>query len=156
MISRTFSHTKDSMIKTFALSGIGSNMKVTLDGSHDMVLQVDQPAPMGTGAAANPIETVMAGLLGCEQFTATLLSQKMGTSIDSIEWDLKSDLDLAGLMTGVYMQPFKTIQITAKVHGDIDDSQLQELGHQVHELCPVASMFSFLPDLDFEVNWIKM
>ncbi|GIQ89037.1 OsmC/Ohr family protein [Kipferlia bialata] len=149
-LSHSFSH----HVKTYSLSAVGTGMKaVTTCGSHDVI--VDQAVQSGgTDLGANPLETVFAGLLGCEQATAMYIAMQEKLDIQGIDWSLTSDIDVGGFLglPDASPQAYKTLNVEGVVSGNVTDEQLEHLCHAVHDRCPVASLFGHAEDIDFTMT----
>merc|ERR1712217_246459 len=97
----------------------GSGMKMTgvADGVHKV--HTDEPTSIGgTDTAANPLQTVLGALSGCEQAASFFVAKKMKLPIGDIDYEVVGEVDI-----NVKKSCFKKVTVTAKVSGDVEDKK---------------------------------
>lgn len=143
--------------KYYSMTGVGrrSLVEMTTDTAH--VLRTDVPRRMGgTDAAPQPVEHLLAALIGCAQATAVFVGRRMQPRlvVDEIEFDLRAWRDERGALAMPIdeLPPvparLQAVEGTAKVrfnrgrngYGGISEDQMRLLGEQVEARCPVANM----------------
>ena len=138
-------------IKRYELRGIGRNSMVEMHTNTGHTLKTDVPKKMGgTDVAPQPVETLLAALIGCTQATSIFVGRNMTPRIfiDRMEFDLRADRDERGALA---MPIDKTPDIPARltsIHGMIrvfaksplSISELKLLSEQTEARCPVANM----------------
>ena len=139
--------------KSYHISGQGrgSAVEMTTDTGHE--LSTDVPKNMGgTDTAPQPVEHLLAALIGCAQATAIFVGRSMKPRllIDKIEFDIQAHRDARGAL----QQPIEeTPGIPARLQyvsgpakvffkgsANISTDQLHLLGEQTEARCPVANM----------------
>src|SRR5699024_3110095 len=64
-------------------------------GDHELV--VDEPAGLGgDNLSANPVETALAGLIGCQVVTYRVWAHNLGIAVDDVAVETVGDIDLHG------------------------------------------------------------
>ena len=110
-------------------------------------LRTDTP-PSGGGkdTAPQPVETLLAALIGCEGATADFVARMLRTKIRSIDFELEASRDPQGAAhlpvdaTAPAVSRLARIWGVAHVEIDGDDELIERIGRIVHERCPVANM----------------
>ena len=139
--------------KSYHISGQGrgSAVEMTTDTGHE--LSTDLPKKMGgTDTAPQPVEHLLAALIGCAQATAIFVGRSMKPRllIDKIEFDIRAHRDARGALqqpideTPSIPARLQYVSGTAKVFfkgsANISPEQLHLLGEQTEARCPVANM----------------
>ena len=105
----------------------------------------------GNDTAAQPVETLLAALIGCESATAHFVARQFRVKIDSIDFALDAVRDVRGSAHIPVEEPapapnrLQEITGVARVTTDdpnVDEELLVRLGNVVHERCPIANMVS--------------
>ena len=110
-------------------------------------LKTDTP-PSGGGedTAPQPVETLLAALIGCEGATADFVARMLRTKIRSIDFELEASRDPQGAAHLPVDAPAPAVSRLTRIWGvahveiDADDEIIEEIGRIVHERCPVANM----------------
>lgn len=151
-------------MKTYQINGTGRNSVVEMITNTGHSLKTDVPKRMGgTDDAPQPVETLLAALLGCTQATAIFVGRNMVPRIliDKIDFDIQAERDERGALT---MPIHETPVIPARlkrIHGTIhvfakstlSQEQLATLTTQTEARCPVASMV-IASGCNLDVKWI--
>jgi len=157
LASRSFS----SRLKRYSVVGRGEgcwSRCVTGGGS---VVVTDTPrSDGGGGSAAEPVETLLSALIGCEQATAHFVSRMLRPRlrIDRIEFLLEAERDTAGsshlpvTVTPPVAAALKCIKGSAKVHvkDPATPADIHRLGDIVAKRCPVAALLN----CPLHIDWI--
>lgn len=116
----------------------------------------------GSARAAEPVETFLAALIGCEQATAHFVSRMLRLGIDRIDFQVGASRDPRGSMTRpVTDDPpvsarLQAVWGTARVYPsspDVTADDVRLLGEIVHKRCPVASTL-IASGCDFHLDWV--
>ncbi len=110
-------------------------------------LRTDTP-PSGGGkdTAPQPVETLLAALIGCEGATADFVARMLRTKIRSIDFELEASRDPQGAAHLPVDAPAPAVSRLTRIWGvahveiDGDDELIEKIGRIVHERCPVANM----------------
>lgn len=116
-------------------------------------LQTGVPKKMGgSDKAPQPVEHLLAALLGCTQATAIYVGRMMNPRllIDKIEFDVEAYRDERGALQqpidelpaipARLQQVSGTVRVHLKKGIRVSDEQLRVLGEQTEARCPVANM----------------
>jgi len=156
--------------KSYSISGTGreSSVQMTTNTGHELF--TDVPKKMGgTDSAPQPVEHLLAALIGCAQATAMFVGRSMAPRllIDRIEFDIKAHRDARGAVqlpideTPDIPAMLQYVSGTAKVFfkGDGDSTasvspeDLCTLGEQTEARCPVANMM-MASGCAMDIDWI--
>ena len=122
--------------------GNGWPTKVAITGT-EWAIQVDEPKDDGgLNSGPNPMQFFAASLAGCQNEQAQVVAEELGVSMKSIDIDLEIDLDLAGFMGMAEHSDgsYKQVRMSAVVHGNLTEEQVQELGSRVDRRCPILGL----------------
>ncbi len=120
-------------------TGVRSEIRI---GAHTMVAD-EPPSVGGAGAAPNPVEIALAGLLSCQVVTYRLWAAKLDIPLDDIAVDVEGDLDVRGLFgldDAVRPGP-GAIRVVVTLSGPASAERYAELTAAVDEHCPVLDLF---------------
>ncbi|UGB30982.1 MULTISPECIES: OsmC family protein [Bacillales] len=115
-------------------------------GAH--TFYVDEPKNLGgNDKGANPLNTLLGSLAGCENYIANIVAKEMKFNLNGIDFKIEGALDPKGLMGDPSVkQYFQTLKIEALVDTDESDERIQELKEKTDSRCPV---FNILKDTNF-------
>ena len=139
--------------KSYQISGQGRGSAVEMTTNTGHELFTDVPKKMGgTDTAPQPVEHLLAALIGCAQATAIFVGRNMEPRlvIDKIEFDIQAHRDARGAL----QQPIEeipdiparlqyvsgTATVFFKGSTSVSPEQLHLLGEQTEARCPVANM----------------
>ncbi|MFC0525610.1 OsmC family protein [Pontibacillus salicampi] len=139
-------------------------MKVTAkaNGSHveakakKHTITIDEPVQQGgTDQGANPLETLLASLTGCESAVANIVAGEMEFDLQGIEFDVRGELDPRGMMgeEGV-RRHFQKVTIRAVVQTSESDERIQELKAKTDDRCPVFQTLE-AANVELDAQWTK-
>ena len=122
-------------------------------------LRTDTP-PSGGGkdTAPQPVETLLAALIGCEGATADFVARMLRTKIRSIDFELEASRDPQGAAHLPVDAPAPAVSRLTRIWGvanvsiDADDATIEKIGRIVHERCPVANMV-VASGCSLEIEW---
>jgi putative redox protein len=134
------------------------SQKVTTEvkaGAHTFF--IDEPKNLGgNDKGANPLNTLLGSLAGCENAIANIVAKEMKFNLNGIDFKIQGTLDPRGLMGDASVkQYFETITIEAVVDTDESNERIQELKEKTDSRCPV---FNILKDTNFikiQSTWRK-
>ncbi|KAL7469916.1 hypothetical protein ACHAXS_010165 [Conticribra weissflogii] len=139
--------------KYYKIVGTGkrSAVAMTTDTGHE--LQTDVPKKMGgSDTAPQPVEHLLAALLGCTQATAIYVGRMMSPRllIDKIDFDVEAYRDNRGAVElPIEKMPevparlqcvSGTVEVYFKNGFEVSREQLNLLAEQTEARCPVANM----------------
>ncbi|MBT2571491.1 OsmC family protein [Planococcus sp. ISL-110] len=139
----------------FQVTGVSNKMKSELKvGNHQLI--IDEPPNMGgTDQGPDPLLTLLASLVGCENVIANLVAKELKFDLRGIEFDVKGELDPRGLMGKADIQPyFNQVFFHAKVKTDETDERIQELKEKTDARCPVYATFK-AAGIPIDAKWEK-
>ena len=157
--------------KYYSIKGSGKRSTVNMTTNTNHNLQTDVPIQMGgQNSAPQPVETLLASLIGCTQATAIYVGRMMTPRllIDRIDFDINAYRD----ERGAFMQPIDVVPSiparlqcvsgTVKVYfkkgidnnnDDVTEEQLKVLGEQTEARCPVANMMH-ASGCSMDIKWM--
>ena len=153
--------------KRYAITGTGKASRVEMRTNTDHELFTDVPKTMGgTDSAPQPVEHLLAALLGCAQATAVFVGRNMTPRllIDRIEFEIGAYRDARGAL----QQPIEetpdiparlqyvsgTARVFFKGKTPVSSEQLHLLGEQTEARCPVANMM-MASGCKMDIQWIQ-
>lgn len=155
--------------KSYQLNGVGRKSSVEMTTNTGHVLTTDVPLKMGGGdTAPQPVETLLAALLGCTQATAVFVGRQMQPRIliDRLEFvniearrDERGALELPITSDPVIPARLQNITGTIRVYtkgnkgSSLTNEQLKLLSHQTELRCPVANMI-IASGCEMNVEWV--
>jgi putative redox protein len=153
--------------KSYQISGVGRKSAVEMLTSTNHAIHSDVPKQMGgSNAAPQPVELLLASLLGCTQATATFVGRQMNPRIllDRLEMDIQAERDERGALELPIDRdpeiPARLQRVTGIVRvytrnkQPLSDSQLELISHQTEERCPVANMVKSSGCV-MDVEWVN-
>jgi putative redox protein len=168
----TLYHDKDgnNHAKTYHIQGQTtpkSKGSVTMTTNTGHSIQTDLPKPMGgKDEAPQPVETLLAALVGCTQATALFVGRQMKPNrlvIDKMEFSLTATRDERGALQlpididppvpSRLQQVSGTIRVFAAKGARISNQQMTLLRDQTEQRCPVANMM-LASGCAMEVEWM--
>ena len=153
-------------IKSYKIQGTGKRGAVEMRTNTDHVLHSDVLFKMGgQNTAPQPVELLLAALVGCTQATAVYVGRMMTPRllIDKIEFDFGGFRDERGALE-LPIDQFPKIPARLKyVRGKINihfkkgftptSEQLQSLKGQTEARCPIANMMH-ASGCNLDIEWI--
>mmetsp|Transcript_8807 Transcript_8807/g.17759 ORF Transcript_8807/g.17759 Transcript_8807/m.17759 type:complete len:219 (-) Transcript_8807:580-1236(-) len=139
--------------KHYKIAGTGKRSAVTITTDTGHVLQTDVPKKMGgLDSAPQPVEHLLAALLGCTQATAIFVGRMMSPRmlIDKIDFDVEAHRDNRGAVElpidkipevpARLQRVSGTVEVYFKKGHEVSQEQLNLLAEQTEARCPVANM----------------
>lgn len=101
----------------------------------------EPPALGGDDTGPNPMEYVLASLIGCASVMIRLIARELDFSYNGARFELSGELDLRGLMGEPGVSPHFS-NVTGRVLVDSPESpdRLAEMTRRVESRCPVFNM----------------
>ncbi|KGX93758.1 osmotically inducible protein C [Pontibacillus halophilus JSM 076056 = DSM 19796] len=136
---------------------IQMRVKANGDGPHveakarKHTIIIDEPTSQGgRDEGANPLETLLASLAGCENAVANMVAKEMDFNLKGLDFQVKGELDPRGMMgTEGVRRHFETVTVDVTVDTDESDERIQELKEKTDDRCPV---FQTLVSADVQMN----
>lgn len=140
----------------FKVASTGNGMRTdSTAGKH--IVSIDEPESFGgKDSAADPMSTMLAALVGCENVMAQLISKEMNIVIEDISFKVEGLLDLSGLMGNLEVKPyFEKVNVEAYVKTTATQEEVLELRKKVDQRCPI---FRTIKDagIPIENMWTKV
>lgn len=108
-------------------------------------LSFDEPPSLGgKDSAPNPVEGLLAALVGCLGIVTVVVAREKNLPVEGISIEAEGDLDPRGFM-GQYdlVRPgFLAIRFVMKVRGKLSPDDLAALLEEVKKRCPVSDVLS--------------
>ena len=158
---------KEKYTKSYKIHGTGTGSAVEMKTNTNHVLHTDVPQKMGgNDTAPQPVEHLLAALIGCTQATAVYVGRMMKPRllIDRIEFDLVGYRDERGALElpieEIPLIPARLERVSGivKIHFkegiNPTDQQLKMLKEQTEARCPVASMIH-MSGCNMDTKWIS-
>jgi uncharacterized OsmC-like protein len=134
--------TQPQIMSLSASGAAGSGMRSEVVIRDFAPIVIDEPPALGgRDAGANPMEYVLASLIGCASVMIRLIAQEIGFSYADARFEVQGELDLRGLMGEPGISPHFS-QVTGDILLDTSETQarVQELMDLVESRCPVFNM----------------
>ena len=154
--------------KSYRIQGVGRQSQAEMTTNTGHVIQTDVPKKMGgKDVAPQPVETLLAALLGCTQATAVFVGRHMEPRvlIDRLEFDVSATRDDRGaLELPISNDPAipsrlqhitGTIRVYTKGNKNtcLTNEQLKLLSHQTELRCPIANMM-IASGCQMDIAWL--
>lgn len=153
--------------KYYSLEGVGKGSSVTMQTNTCHELATDVPKKMGgKDSAPQPVEHLLAALIGCTQATAIFVGRMMSPRllIDRVEFNIQGHRDERGAL----MQPIDevpnvparleyisgTVTVHFKGKAVVSEAELELLKEQTEARCPVANMM-LASGCIMDIDWVN-
>ncbi len=109
-------------------------------GKHELI--IDEGSQLGgNDKGANPMQTVLSALAGCENVTAHVIAKEMEFDLQDISFRITGEFNPKGFMGDPNVKPyFESIHVEATVTTSETESRIKELQRQVESRCPVYTL----------------
>lgn len=148
--------------KAYRVFGSGKGCFAETSTVAGFVVRTDTPRKDGgTDRAAEPVETLLSALIGCEQATAHFVGRMLRHKIERIEFDLEAYRDQRGSMSRPVTEdppefPARLLRVWGSARvvpiSDMTPEDVRKLGVIVHHRCPIASML-VASGCEMDVEW---
>lgn len=145
------------MMKTVRASGTWSApMKIESKAGDHSGIVMDQPAETGgTGKGPNPMELLLASLVGCEAQTLVLVAQEMDFKFSGFSAEFEGDMDLRGFFGAEGIcRYYCGLRGTITVETDESQERLELIQSQVESRCPVHNLLA-TAGVPMNIAWRK-
>lgn len=139
----------------FKASGVAESAARIRVQARGFSLIVDEPPELGgTDAGPNPVEYVLAALMGCLNVVGHIVAREMGFEIQHLAIEAQGELNPRRLMNRPTEDRagYKVVRVTLRVRSDADESTLTEWAQRVEERCPVSDNLANATPLQVEVR----
>ncbi len=108
----------------------------------DVETTTDEPEERGgTNMGLSPVETLMAGLIGCTNVISHKIAEKNGIHFESMEIDADVTFDRRGTQLVEEVKvPFPEITLTINVTTSADDAAMEIVKTDLAKYCPLAKV----------------
>lgn len=116
----------------------------------------------GTDLAPQPVETLLAALLGCTQATAIFVARQLRVEMDKMDFDIRAIRDEQGALSlpieATPEVPSRIQEITGTIRiftpRPIPENEFQILREQTEARCPIANMI-ISSGCNMNVQWVQ-
>lgn len=133
---------KEKPVWTFRVTGRQETATRSVVRSRDVEMMIDEPIERGgTNLGPMPVETMIAGLVGCTHVISNKLAKANGVEITSMEIDIVTRMDSRGtrLIEPIDLPfPDVNINITADMTGP--DAGIDAVVTKLRHHCAVSKM----------------
>ena len=144
---------KDQM--TFHITGKTEKLKTTVQSKQHTLILDEPPAVGGGDEGPDPLSYLLASLAGCENIVAYMVAQEMNFDLQSMDIDVKGQLDPLGMRGEPGVQVFfEKVWFQATVSTSESAERLAELKEKTDARCPVLTMMR-AAGIELETDWIK-
>lgn len=152
-------------VKEYALRSSGCNClaRSSFPATKKVVMTDTPKTAGGTNAGAQPVEHLLAALVGCKQATSHFVARKLWPrhlKLERIDFDLTAWRDERGALempiTCTPQHPSRVQQVsgTAVVHAPgCSYEDIRQLAEQVEQRCPVANLF-VAAGTRMDIKWV--
>jgi putative redox protein len=157
----------EKYFKSYTVLGTGIGSAVEMETNTGHIMRTDVPIKMGgKNTAPQPVEHVLAGLIGCTQATAVYVGRMMKPRllVDKIEFHIEGYRDERGALelpievTPTTPARLTSVSGTVTVHfkngNSVTEAQLLMLKEQTEARCPVANMMN-ASGCKMNIKWIE-
>lgn len=136
----------DAQFSVVGVSQTTARMQVQ---ARNFQMIVDEPPALGgADQGANPVEYVLAGLVGCLNVMYHLIAKEMDIEIKRLEIEAKGPINLDKLFgKPTEDRPgYKSVHVTLNIETNASEAQVQALRDEVELRCPVSdNLFNQTP-----------
>ena len=134
--------------KVTARNGASARTVMTVRG-HEIV--TDEPNDGNTGPT--PLETTLAGLLGCEGVIIDRCAGAMRFKFSRVDMEAEGEVDGRGSRGVRGVRPyFNWVKLKIRIHSNETPERLERLKKNVEYRCPVMNLFREA-DVNVEADW---
>lgn len=134
--------------KVTARNGASTRTVMAVRG-HELV--TDEPLDGNTGPT--PLETTLAGLLGCEGVIIDRCARAMRFKFSGVEMEAEGEVDGRGSRGVRGVRPyFNWVKLKIRIHSNETPERLERLRKNVEYRCPVMNLFREA-DVDLQADW---
>ncbi len=118
----------------------GSRTVVKVRDTPEIV--TDEPTERGgTNMGATPVETVLAGLCGCDAVITHMVAEIIGFEYSGIDYECEAVIDPRGSRGVSGVRPyFETVNFTIRVKSNETPEKFAKLRKNVEHRCPVSNL----------------
>jgi uncharacterized OsmC-like protein len=128
----------DLVFKVSAQSESPARVRVS---ARDFSLIIDEPPALGgDDHGANPVEFILAGLVGCLNVVAHLVAKELGIVVRSLKLDAEGPVNPERLLNVSFAERagYKAIRVKVEADTDADPATLERWRSIVESRCPVS------------------
>ncbi|ACI19386.1 OsmC family protein [Dictyoglomus thermophilum] len=118
------------------------NLKVEVDIRNKFTINMDEPPSLGgEDTAPNPVEVVLAALIGCLGIVIPVVAKEKNIPLNSIEIETEGDLDPRGFMGDPTVRAgYQEVRAKVKINAPVEREKIEELMKEVERRCPVSDI----------------
>lgn len=124
-----------------AVNDATARTEITI-GNHPLTI-TDEPITSGGGETGpTPLETVLAGLVGCKAVMIHNVADAMKFTYEGVEIDAAGTVDLRGPKGVPGFRPyFDTVDIKIVIYTEESEERMEKLALNAEARCPVMNLF---------------
>ncbi|MFN3698577.1 MAG: OsmC family protein [Dictyoglomus sp.] len=118
------------------------NLKVETKIRNKFTINMDEPPSLGgEDSAPNPVEVVLASLIGCLGIVIAVVSKEKNIPLNSVEIFTEGDLDPRGFMGDPTVRAgYEEVRVRIKIDSPAGREKIEELIKEVEKRCPVSDI----------------
>lgn len=124
-------------------------------GEFSGIVMDQPPAAGGTGTGPNPMELLLASLIGCQAVTLKQVARELDFKFSGFYSEIEGDMDLRGFMGVEGVCPYYCgLQGSVTVETEESQERLELVRTQVEERCPVHRLLADA-GVPMNIEWRK-
>jgi len=129
-------------------NGFESEVKI-----RDFTITIDEPEKVGgTNKGPNPVEVLLASIVGCLDFTGTIVAKQMGYELEEFKLEVEGELDPRGVMGKADIPSgLQSIKVEVKKVEGIPEEKIKEFLETIQHRCPVDNTLT--DGVNVDVEW---
>lgn len=118
------------------------NLKIETKIRDEFTINMDEPTSLGgENSAPNPVEVVLASLIGCLGIVISIVARERGIPLNNVEIYAEGDLNPEGFMGNPEVRAgYQEVRVRVKIDSSVEREKLQELLQLVERRCPVSDI----------------
>uniref|UniRef100_A0A7C3MRQ4 OsmC family peroxiredoxin n=1 Tax=Dictyoglomus thermophilum TaxID=14 RepID=A0A7C3MRQ4_DICTH len=118
------------------------NLKVEAKIRDKFIINMDEPPSLGgEDTAPNPVEVVLAALIGCLGIVIQVVAKEKNIPLQNVEIYTEGDLDPRGFMGDPNIRAgYDEVRVRVKIETPVDKAKIEELMKEVERRCPVSDI----------------
>ena len=131
----------------------GDRTVVSVRDTPDLV--IDHPTGRGgTNEGPTPVETVLAGLVGCDAVITRSVAKILKFEYGAIDYTCEAQIDTRGVAGVKGVRPyFEKVSVTKTIQTNESAERIEKLKNNVEQRCPVSNLVRDA-GVDLTIEWI--
>lgn len=118
------------------------NLKVEVNIRNKFTINMDEPPSLGgEDTAPNPVEIVLASLIGCLGIVIAAVAKEKNIPLTNVEIHTEGDLNPRGFMGDPTVRAgYDEVRAKVKIESPVERERIEELMREVEKRCPVSDI----------------